>query len=160
MTPLMLLVAGALLVLSIVAPDAADALVLPTLGLLVVYMLLPARARGDAPRRRRGDRLGWLDALVAFAALAVCVAGPLVYVDLADQIQDERVRNVRASCGEANDRNQETKARIRGLVEARSEAARTAAEKRLKPTFLIIDALQPVRDCERLARKQVPSAFD
>lgn len=164
MTPLMLLVAGALLLLSIVAPEAADALVLPTLGLLVVYMLLPARVRGDDPsypRRRKRDRVTWLDALVAFAALSVCVAGPFVYVDLAGKIQDERVRNVRQNCVDTNERNAKTKARIRELARPRTERAAKETEERLKATFLIIDALAPVRpDCEAVVRQQVPSAFD
>lgn len=76
---------------------------------------------------------------------------------LADQIQQERARNMRDGCVAINQRHDDSITKLRVILEQTVAAGRSRerAEQGFKSTVFLIDALVPKRDCERLVREQV-----
>lgn len=73
------------------------------------------------------------------------------------QIQAERERNSRNACESLNARNRNTKREIRRLVRDAPPRPGNRAEQRrnLAGTFLIIDRLAPVQNCDDVVAAQV-----
>lgn len=78
--------------------------------------------------------------------------------NLAEQIQEERVRSIRENCEASNARNRETKRRLDRLIRELPVERRARAKASAAGTRLLIDALAPVRDCDRLVARQAPGA--
>lgn len=85
----------------------------------------------------------------------------LVSVALYTRINDERERNVRATCEETNVRHDATIRQLDMLLAVRLRNASGEERRRIEQsrasTVLLIDALMPVRDCDQRVREQVSS---
>lgn len=69
---------------------------------------------------------------------------------LAASIQTQRADGYRRSCEEQNARHDRTVDRLLALVKANGKPASAA-----QPTITLIDALAPVKDCDRLVQDRV-----
>lgn len=75
-------------------------------------------------------------------------------------IQGQRADAIRDSCHDSNGNNIQTKKELRALVNAMPDGPRKKeAKDRQAGTELLIDALQPVRDCDRRVREVVGDSF-
>lgn len=75
------------------------------------------------------------------------------------QINNERAANVRRNCEDVNDRHRDTIQAVDELLAPRLKTATPAERKQMRAsrdsTVLILNALVPMRDCDRLVRTQV-----
>lgn len=78
--------------------------------------------------------------------------------NLAERIQRERIRSIRENCEGSNARNRETKRRLDRLIVRLPPERRARAKASAAGTRLLIDALAPVRDCDRLVARQAPGS--
>jgi len=71
--------------------------------------------------------------------------------DLAEQIQRERIRSIRSNCEAQNRRNRRTIETLDELILGMPPGPRKKRAKQNRVgTVLLINALSPVRDCDRL----------
>jgi hypothetical protein len=73
---------------------------------------------------------------------------------LAEQIQKERVRNIRATCEMQNARHDKTIVQLDELIRDAPPGRRERAVQNRAGTALLIDALVPKRDCDRVVKQQ------
>lgn len=85
----------------------------------------------------------------------------VISVYLFSKINDERERNVRANCEQINARHDATIRQLDALLAQRLRTASPADRERIEQsrasTVLLINALVPKRDCDRLVSEQVNS---
>lgn len=116
----------------------------------------------DDPIPRRAILPAWLKAAVS-AALVLASASIFIGVMLFVTINNERGRNVRNSCEETNRRHNSTVARLDARLDKAKLRASPAQANRLREsrefTVSLIDALQPVQDCDEVVRDQVGSSL-
>jgi hypothetical protein len=101
--------------------------------------------------------LGLVAVAVTIPLAAVVVAGTLNgNRDLIQQIQAERIRNIRQNCQDTNARHDATIRRLHSLVERLPPGPRKVrAVQGMAGSVALIDALAPRRDCKALAARQV-----
>lgn len=91
----------------------------------------------------------------------LAAASILISVYLFSKINDERERNVRVNCEQTNARHDATIHQLDALIRQRAETATPRERERIDQsrasTVLLIDALTPKRDCDRLVRGQISS---
>ena len=77
----------------------------------------------------------------------------------AEQIQVERQRSIRASCVETNRRHDETIQTLNQIFDdiPRGSERRRRAEAGHASTVLLIQAMLPKRNCEKIVREAAPS---
>lgn len=73
------------------------------------------------------------------------------------QLQAERVESILRACRDTNQRHDRTIRSLDELIQRLPSAKRTRAVQSRAGTVLLINALAPHRDCETLARANVPS---
>lgn len=84
----------------------------------------------------------------------IIVTGLLLFALIS--IQDQRADAVRASCQSSNSRNADTKAELDDLIAKLPPGPRRERAKANKAgTVLLIDALSPKRNCEKLVKETV-----
>lgn len=106
---------------------------------------------------RRAILPPWLKAMTA-SAMVLAAASILFSVVLYGQVQDERSRAALLSCRESNMRNHDTKRRLDvgyAVMRKRAPAQGKQLEESRAFTVLLIDALQPRRDCAVLVKDRV-----
>ena len=90
-------------------------------------------------------------------ALLASAASILFSAWLFARVQEERASATREACQGTNDRQDETKAALDELISRLPPERRARAEQRQRGTVLLIEALAPKRDCERVVQRNVGS---
>jgi hypothetical protein len=75
--------------------------------------------------------------------------------DIVDAIQEERARAVRMNCEGQNARNRETVRRVRERFRSLSPTERREGREGRDYTIALVNALAPVRNCDRVVRRTV-----
>ena len=73
---------------------------------------------------------------------------------LAEEIQKERVRNIRATCEAQNARHDNTIAQLDELISEAPPERRARARQNRDGTVVLINALVPKRDCREVVKQQ------
>jgi hypothetical protein len=96
-----------------------------------------------------------LATVLGFSALITTSDKTEQNADIAKAIQAERTRSIRVSCEQENARNHNAVAQVRKRYRSLPPAERRAGRDSRNYTIVLIDALVPVQDCDRLVARSV-----
>jgi hypothetical protein len=119
----------------------------------------PKRRSTDMPAHRRAVLMPRLAAVATGVLLTAClfIAGTALVKtnSTTHQIQNERARSVRENCEQVNDRHDHAIETLDRLIAKAPPSRRQRAIQNRAATVLLLDAIVPKRDCERLVRQSV-----